>query len=106
MGLHQQLHPPQSVADDPRVRAVGGRSGVAGATVLVAAEPVVQPVRGGPVRAHVQGAGPEPVLAGGLGTEHHLLQGSQGECQRVLDRVVGVAGGDQLGYSGRDAVQM
>lgn len=75
----QQLHPSQSVADDPGVCPICGRPGVAGPTLLVAAEPVVQPVRGGFVRVDVQSLGPELVFASGLGEEYHLLQGSQGE---------------------------
>lgn len=78
----QQLHPSQGFADDSGVCAIRGRPGVAGATLLVAAEPVVQPVRGGFVRANVQSTGPELVLASGLGKEYHLLQGSQGESEK------------------------
>lgn len=41
-------------------------------------------MRGGPVRALVQGAGPEPIFAGRLGQELILLQGPQGKCSSFL----------------------
>lgn len=53
---------------------------MATAAVLAATKSVVQPMRGGSVRADVQSAGPKSILTGGLGTEHRFLQGSQGEC--------------------------
>jgi len=51
---------------------------MADATVCPAAEANLQPSGGGSLRADVQGARPEFVLASGLGTEHRLLQGSEG----------------------------
>lgn len=41
--------------------------------VQLAAEPDLQPVRGGPLRTDVQGARPEFVLASRLGEKLHLL---------------------------------
>ena len=56
-------------------------SGVAEQFIQPAAEPDLQPSGGGPLRADVQGARPEPVRASGLGAQQLLLQGAQGRNQ-------------------------
>ena len=55
--------------------------GVAEQFIQPAAEPDIQPSGGGPLRADVQGARPEPVRASGLGAQQLLLQGAQGRNQ-------------------------
>uniref|UniRef100_A0A8D8MHS2 (northern house mosquito) hypothetical protein n=1 Tax=Culex pipiens TaxID=7175 RepID=A0A8D8MHS2_CULPI len=97
---HQHRRQPsghvKGLADDTRLCAVHrrGRPGVDGVPVFAAAEPVVQPVRGRPVRADVQGAGPESVLAGRLGAEHDILQGFEGgrPDEAAAEQLVGHAG--------------
>lgn len=54
---------------------------MADATVRAAAEANLQPGGGGSLRADVQSARPELVLASGLGTQHSLLQGPQGNAK-------------------------
>lgn len=51
---------------------------MADTALLAAPESIVQSVWGGSLRIDVQSIGPESVLAGGLGTKHRILQGSQG----------------------------
>jgi len=68
----------QSLTDDSWICAIDWRSGMADATVCPAAEANLQPGGSGSLRADVQSARPEFVLASRLGTEHRLLQGSEG----------------------------
>ena len=55
--------------------------GVAEQFIQPAAEPDLQPSGGGPLRADVQGARPEPLRPSGLGAQQLLLQGAQGRNQ-------------------------
>ena len=62
--------------------------GVAEQFIQPAAEPDLQPSGGGPLRADVQGARPEPVRASGLGAQQLLLQGAQGRNQLGAVQVI------------------
>ena len=63
-------------------------SGVAEQFIQPAAEPDIQPSGGGPLRADVQGARPEPLRASGLGAQQLLLQGAQGRNQLGAVQVI------------------